>query len=426
MQDNVEHVRNLGWLGFLDVSLLAFSVCKNRLWSDYLFHLNVMKKLLLTLSILWFASFAGFAADIKAGQFVDVVGGKNDFYAAGSTVSLSSAVEWDLRSASNSIMIDKSISQDLNLAGNMISINASVGDDLKIAGNQVTLNSSVNWDVIVFANTIVIWKDVIIWGDLIAGGANIIMQGSIKGNAKLYAWNLQLGWTIANNANIRSNSISLGSWAKIAGMLDYTSKEKNPSLEAIASGAVFHEDVLGNKRDQNKQYLQENKKWIIAWIIWAIITFKFLSLLATSLILWFLFKHRYGRAAEVVKAEPWKSFWIGVATLIGLPIVWALLLSTWVLAAFGWLLLAAWVFTLLFIEVALILVIMGRLHQTYNKNNKIRKDLLRLVLLSLVCALISGIDAFFGIFAIWALFMLKKDSRNKIMSDYYPVKKSLK
>lgn len=384
-----------------------------------------MKKTLSTLLLLLFLiGSQWFAATILSNDIANIPWGKADFYVAGSTISIASPIDWDLRSAGNSMMIDKQISQDAVLASNMVSINAAVGDDLKIAANQVSINASVGGDLIVFANSVIIWKDVVIWWDLIVWSAKLVLHGKVNGDAKLYVWSIELDWSINGHTTIRSNDIIVATWVTLWS-LDYTSKVRNPSLEATTSGAQFHVDTIWNKRDQDKQYLQENKKWIIAWIIWAVITFKFLSLLVTTLILWFVFKHRYGRAAEVVKAQPWKSFWIGLATLVGLPIAWMLLMFTWLLAAFGGLIIALWIFTLIFAEVALILVATWRLHQSLNPTNKAWKDVLFIVILSLLCAFITGIDSFFSIFAIGALILLKKDSLAKVMSDYYPIKKPL-
>lgn len=185
-------------------------------------------------------------------------------------------------------------------------------------------------------------------------------------------------------------------------------------MEAIAGSATYKVDEMGKQRDEKKQFFMDNKEDILTTVIGAVLAFKFISLSLISLLLWFVFRPWYGRAAQIVKSQPWASFGVGAATLLFLPLVALVLLFTGVLSALGGVLLAGWIFMLLFIEVALVLVVTGWLRNRYNKRNLVRKEVVWIILLAFACSLISGLDTLLGIFAIGAMTILKREVRAKI------------
>ena len=374
-----------------------------------------MKKLILGFfAVVSLVGVAAHGFEFAAGDMVSVSGGKADYYVAWSSVSLANPIEGDLWAASNMMTLDKTISNDAVIVGNIVAINAPIGDDLKVAASQVTLNANVAGDVFIFGSNVVIGKDVVIGWDVIIWGANVIINGTIKGNARVYGANVTVAGTIGKDARRYAEKTEIVSGAKIVGNLTYTSKEQNPALEAIAGSATYKVDEMGKQRDEKKQFLTNNKEGILATIIAAVLAFKFISLSLVSLLLWFAFRPWYGRAAQIVKSQPWASFGVGAATLLFLPLVALVLLFTGVLSALGGLLLAGWIFMLLFIEVALVLVVTGWLRNRYNKRNLVWKEVLWIIVLAFACSLISGVDTLFGIFAIGALTILKWEMWNKL------------
>lgn len=382
----------------------------------------IMKKIISLLFISLFTlSVFSFAAEIKGGENVTVEWGKNDVYVGATNIVIANPIEGDLRAASNAITLDKTVSQDVNVGGNTVNINADIGDDLKVAWNQIIINSSIKGDVIVFGNTVLIWKDVVIGWDLIVASSSAIVGWTVEWKVRIYAQTITLSAQFKKDADLRYGSIELMSGAKIGGVVNYTTKAQNPALEAIATSGVFQVDMLGNKWDEGKEFMQENKKGVVAWLIAGFATFKFLSLLLISLILWFACKPWLARAAMIAKTRIRESLWIWLLTMICLPIVGLILLFTGILSIVGWLLLAAWFFIFMLIEVQLILVATAWLRNFYNKTGATRKDILWIVILSIVCTLISGIDGFLGLFALGALILLKVEIWNKLktnMSDW--------
>ncbi len=199
--------------------------------------------------------------------------------------------------------------------------------------------------------------------------------------------------------------------------MTYTSKDPNPALEAIAGTATYRADKMAQQWDQNKQYLNEHKGGILAAIIGALVAFKFLSLALISLLLWFIGKPWYARAAAIVKTQPWNALGIGFAVLIGMPILAVILLFTGLLSVIGGLVFALWIFMLLFMEVALVLVATAWLRMAYNKTGAIRKDVLWIIILSLICSLITGVDTLLAVFAIGALTIMKARLWERLKSD---------
>jgi hypothetical protein len=312
-----------------------------------------MKKLLLAFvsCFLFLASFS-FAAEFIAGETVSVPGGKNDFYAGWTTVTITDAIDGDLRLATSVATIDKSVSQDVMVGGNIVLVNAPIGDDLRAGGNQVTVNASVKWDLIIFANTIIIWKDVVIGWDVSLFGEKIILEGTVNGKAKLYGGHITLNGMIGKEVDLRGDRVSVGSGAKIGWMLNYALSAQDPELEKIASGAVFDAKYSSNGEGKEEGFMKDGG--IFAGIIAALIAFKFLSLLLVSLIAWVIFKRWYVRAGELVMARPWESLGLGVMQVVLLPIIALILGLTGVLAVVGWLAFAVWLFLLLFWKLRLL------------------------------------------------------------------------
>lgn len=297
-----------------------------------------------------------------------------DLYVAGETVSINAAIHGDLTVAGGTITVTDTIMQDILGAGSNLILNGYVGDDIRCAAGTIKLSNNVAGDVIVTGGEISIDEDVIINGNLLVSGGDVILNGEVKGFIKSASGELTLNGkarndvdcrggkitingTLTGNSILAAHSIELGSDAHFNGNVKYWNEEG--SLD-------FGNSLHGGRATFDSSLEPNSGKWhylgfaSFLFLLWYLGT----ALVMISLI-HYLFRATFKKAADTVKNTSLKSLGLGFLFLIGFPIAIAITVITIVGIPIGILALISYVTVLLLGTVIVALLVTHWINNTY-------------------------------------------------------------
>lgn len=246
-----------------------------------------------------------------------------------------------------------------------------------LAGNKLTIEDEViNGDVYLAGNQIRIKDDVVVNGNVFVAGSNIEIEGRIERD--LYAMGqyvlvdedavigyaayiggdeVEIKGTINRDLNIGGNDISVKDTASILGDLNYSStNEGNISEKAVEGKINFDKQVVRTKT--TTEIAMDYCMSLLRNIVFVLFIFIFALLVFPRFV-------KYSK--EYVGLKLFKSFGIGLASIIILPI-WAIFLIILnVTMNLGLFLIPVYIVALAVAESAFIISIASKINEKYSK-----------------------------------------------------------
>lgn len=301
---------------------------------------------------------------------------------------------WDL-------LIDAPVLQDLMFVGWDVSVKWPVSDDIRWIGWNITISNNVAWDVILAGWDIKIEKGVTIWWDLIIASGKTVIDWDVLWKLKFIWGKLILNGTIWWDAQIYVNKFKTTSMtsASIKWNLEYRSENKIQSLENITLWSINFKEAVWEK------HFKENvKASIMSYLI-----IKILFVFIFSTVLYFFFERFYKKTWEILSEQPGKSFLYGILTFLFIPILAILFFISVIGIPIGILLVFWFVMLIIFLEVINVTVLTALITNKFPKLNINYIKVLIILLLSIIMAMVHGIDLIIWFFTIWATLILKKE-----------------
>ena len=248
---------------------------------------------------------SGDTVSVEADQILE-----SDFYGAGGTVSISGSAEHDVYVTGGSVTINAPVDEDLVIIGGTVQIHGPVGDDLRIIGGEVTLAEEVGGDVVVLGGTLNILSTARIEGDILFFSGEVEISGNVKGGVAGMADIIRIDAGVGGDVKVTARqSLAFGDRSEILGNVTYRSENEI----ARAQGAVIVGDIVKESIDISKNAGQ-----------YALLPV--LVLLFAALSAYLLFKSRLQKVIEVTKVSYGVNGLIGLAVLLAVPAVGALLI----------------------------------------------------------------------------------------------------
>lgn len=371
----------------------------------------------------------------------------NDLYVTANEFTLNGTINGDLVVFAKTIVINGTVQGDVIGAGQSIVINGTVSDSVRVAGAALQLGETavLKGDLIGAAASLETKPGSQIMGDLVYGGAQALLAGSIKGDALIGAGGLDLEGEIVGDftadvgdvqgsgpspsmyitdAGISIPNISpgmiIGKGAKIQGNFTYTQSKDIEIPAGVVGGEITRNEptVSGQQISEPPTPAQVAATW----------TFKLLRYILTLIVLgllavW-LFPNFTKSLIDNVQSQPVASFGWGVvsyavfffsillilmgiimgAFLFGGTLVWAGLLTIFAL------LVGFALFTLFLTKIIAAWLggkwLMGRIYPAM-ENHKFWPLILGLVIVGILVKLpvigwlISFLLVFLGLGALW-------------------------
>jgi len=254
----------------------------------------------------------------------------DDTYVAGSKVVIDEDVEGDLWVAGSLIDINANVVGDLTvLGGGSVIVRGNIGDDLRAASADIVIEGQVGDDLLVGTGILTITESAVINGDLIAGGADMKIDGAVLGNVKAIFNRGVINNQIGGYANLKfDEGLQFGESAKIDGPLTYWAPQASGDFDLVASSVDY--------REWTSQSSWANSTWpavgvlglMIPSVAFGAVVIKYLGLLLLGgLLIWFMPKY-LPKVATKIKSDFWSSLWQGFVLLVAVPAAAFVILMT--------------------------------------------------------------------------------------------------
>ncbi len=323
-----------------------------------------------------------------------------DAYLAGGRVRVEASIEGDLAIIGGDIVVKENISEDVLFLGGKILFTGSVADDFRAGGGEIVLEGEVGDDVLIGSGNVEIGSKTLIKGDLVIGSGETFLGGTVLGDVKIGGGIITLSGIIEGNASFVAEEIIVKEGAEIKGNLFYSAPKSLPELEKIVSGEVTHEIWEEMKEEHRSAIFLFGLTFTLS---------NFLYLLIFGGLLFFALEKFWRQTGEELKSHPWTSLLKGFLYFAAMPFLIIILLISVLGIPIAFLSLFIYIFSFILFELLGTVIFTGLFVSKYLKNNSksFWKKLGLLALVSLVFAIVSGLDFIIALFAIGAMITTK-------------------
>ncbi len=258
---------------------------------------------------------------------------QEDVYAAGRDVEILADVEQDVVAAGQRVSIGGRVGADLIAAAETVIVRGDVGDDVRAAGRSVTIFGKVGDHVVAAGETVSIDRGAEIGNRAWLAGETVRVGGRIGRELKAAGRNVVVYGEVGGDVEILAEEIEVQAGAIVRGDLIWRSEdEPEISPEARIEGRVIRQPV--------PEHLAERPVFPGG-------AFFGLGLLVAGVVLYLLFPGVWLSSALEAQGSPWTSLGLGIAVLVGAPLVVAVLFATVIGYVLALMMLALYVITLL-------------------------------------------------------------------------------
>jgi cytoskeletal protein CcmA (bactofilin family) len=286
------------------------------------------------------------AFEARSGDVVSVAAGETvtgDLYLAGNQMLIEGTVDGDVVAAGRTFTVNGVITGDLIVGAQTVTVNGTVGESVRSAAYSLVLtdNAAVTGDLVAAGYSLSTAAGSQVETDLVFGGRQALLAGTVSGDAMVGAVGLELRGeingsltaTLAEPGTVTPRppgvfglpalvnvpaGLTLADDARIGGDLQLTTP---------APAAVRPEIVEGETSTSISRNLVARQS------IFLQLTNRFLVLLAVGLLLLWLTPGLLRRATSLLQKQPLRDLGWGALLLIGVPLVLPLLLGVVILLA---------------------------------------------------------------------------------------------
>ncbi|MGI9641976.1 MAG: hypothetical protein ACR2N9_04250 [Acidimicrobiia bacterium] len=241
-----------------------------------------------------------------------------DQYVTSTSALIEGTLDGDLTVFSGSLTISGTVTGNVTVfsAGSVIvEESGSIDGSLNGAATSVSVRGTVGSDVFVAAGSTVVEDTGSIGRDVMGFGGTVRIDGSVGRDVRGRAYRTTVDGTVSGDVDIATQTLGIASTAVIGGDVLY----RSASEASIADGATIGGTVTQLPAQSNFLY----------GIVLAIANIVgFLGFIASGLVVLWLARSTGSRAVGSVLTKPLRSFLVGVATVIVLPLLIGLLAVT--------------------------------------------------------------------------------------------------
>ncbi len=260
-----------------------------------------------------------------------------DLYLFGNNITVNAPVYGDIVCAGGTIFFMDTIDQDLLVAGGKVTINGYVSDDIRCIGGELLLNNTINGDLIIGGGKITINKSATIAGALIMTGGDMVFEGQVNENARIYAGQCLFNGRAARDFEFKGESL------KFNGIVDGKSIISaqtlvlgelavfNNQVRYYVSGAKvnFDKALKNGSADFDASLKFNEDKW---YFLGGVSIFTLIWYIGVAILLILILQYVFGRqisiAAHGINDSVWKSLGAGLLFIIGIPVLVILTMVT--------------------------------------------------------------------------------------------------
>lgn len=255
------------------------------------------------------AGAAAAAPEPTAQQFGD------DLYLSGGRVTMQRAVPGDAVVAGGRVSVTGDVSGDALVAGGEVSIESDIGQDLYAAGGDVRVAGAVGESARLAGGRVTIAPDAEIAGAVTVAAGDVTVDGHVRGYALISAGRTQINGRIDGDLRVMGGELALGPNAVVQGRLEHHSA----TPARIAPGAQVQGGVNEAPAAEPAEHVTGGlwmvAVWLVGWIV-------------AGAVLIGLAPRASRRVTQALREHTLVAPLLGVALLVGLPVLALLLLIT--------------------------------------------------------------------------------------------------
>ena len=298
------------------------------------------------------------AAEVSAGREVSVTGERTkQQFLAGYRVHIGANVADDVFAVGREITIEGARARAVVMGGNTIVVKDSVLHDLFAGGQDIEIQGTIEDDAMVAVCPVCPWGS----GRLLLGQTGRIgddahlaagtleIQGTVGGNLRAVARRIVISGSVGGKAELTANEIVIASGARLGGELVARSpKPASIASDATVAGPVHHIETEVNIPDP-----EDLPRMMAVFAVTAAVVV-LLGIFLLGVLGQLAVPGPLSRGAAALRTELWGSIGRGLACILLVPAVGALLFASLIGIPAGVILMAAFVvlLTLAFVTAA--------------------------------------------------------------------------
>ena len=249
-----------------------------------------------------------------------------DVFSYGDRSEIIGTINGDVYVAGGEVMIKGQVNGDVLVAGGKVFIEpqAVITQDVRAAGGEIDIDGTINGNITAIGGVIKIHEMAKLGGSVTAAGGEVHLLAPIEENINVATSSLYINAPIAGSADLAVREMSFGESAQIGGDLSYMSENELVVNEGIVAGNVAHRFP--------PQEFQKSERERTEHVVGRAFAFVGLLGLIAKLFIGLLFIHILPefnkKAANNLRAQPWRSLGTGFLVVVLTPILIIALIST--------------------------------------------------------------------------------------------------
>ncbi|MBT8212708.1 MAG: polymer-forming cytoskeletal protein [Acidimicrobiia bacterium] len=259
-----------------------------------------------------------------------------DVYAVANRAVIEGRIDGDLSFAGGDVVVTGLISGDLNVASTAtVRIEGTVDGSVRgAAADRVEVLGTVTGDLAVASRSVEISGEV--GRDVLFFGARLEVRGDVGRDIRGQMLTALIDGNVGNLVDIRLNSLEVGPSTVVEGEIIYRSN---------SDAAVSNQARL----DGGVSRFPATQRFEIELLVRAVTILGFFGFLVAGVALFWLFRSTAPRAVDVIASRPTFTLGVGLAAVVGIPLMATLLVATLVGIPVAALLIALYALAWLFI-----------------------------------------------------------------------------
>lgn len=150
----------------------------------------------------------------------------DDLYVWANRFQMLGVVDGDVSCFAYTATNQGEITQSANMFGRKITHSGKIGGALRVFAQEIDVSGYVGRSALLFGSDITVAKGAVIERDMNLFGADVVVDGAVKGNLKADAGRITLTGVVAGDVTLKADEITILPPAVIVGKLTYTSKNQ--------------------------------------------------------------------------------------------------------------------------------------------------------------------------------------------------------
>ena len=264
---------------------------------------------------------------------------RDDLFLNGGDVDVQADVRGDLVAAGGRVNLGGRVQGDASLAGGEVLVSGEVVEGVRAAAGRVRLEGRIGGGVTAAGGSVTLARSARVGTNAWLAGGVVEVDGHVGRRLRAAGNTVRVSGEVDGNADLAAATVEILPTARIHGNLTY----RSPNAAHIDAAARIEGDIIHRPAG-----FTDRMGRIVRIALWIAAAMLFLGLAVAGILLLAVFPDATRAAASTIASNPGKSLLLGVALLLGTPILILLLLISILGMSLSFTLLALFFLWLLF------------------------------------------------------------------------------